>query len=415
MGEWIEIGLGEALELVRNGTSKTQLSVVTDYPVTRIETIADWKISYQKVGYVKKVDESYKLKVGDILFSNINSVKHIGKIAMYKGEKPLYHGMNLLLLRFKADLSKDFINYLLIFNKKWFENRASQAVNQASINQTSIKELPLRIPKSKKEQATIAKVLSTVDQAIDQTEKLIAKYERIKTGLMQDLLTKGIDEQGNIRSEETHEFKDSPLGRIPVEWDDLKMKNVSQINQGLQIAIKNRKRYEGQNRHVYITIQYLNNPVKNLEYIENPPNSVIVKRDDVIFTRTGNTGQIVTNVEGVFHNNFFKVDYDRNKVNKEYLVYYLNWEPIQTLIKDLAGTTTIPDLKHGDFYNIAITLPSISEQLKVVSVLNANLKLIRKEKRKKQNLTNLKTGLMQDLLTNKVSVEPLMQKEAAII
>ena len=36
---------------------------------------------------------------------------------------------------------------------------------------------------------------------------------------MQDLLTRGIDEHGNLRSEQTHEFKDSPLGRIPVEWD----------------------------------------------------------------------------------------------------------------------------------------------------------------------------------------------------
>ena len=48
---------------------------------------------------------------------------------------------------------------------------------------------------------------------------MIAKQQRIKTGLMQDLLTHGIDENGNLRSEETHEFKDSPLGRIPVAWD----------------------------------------------------------------------------------------------------------------------------------------------------------------------------------------------------
>jgi type I restriction enzyme S subunit len=61
-------------------------------------------------------------------------------------------------------------------------------------------------------------VLSTVDRAIEQTEALIAKQQRIKTGLMQDRLTRGIDEHGNLRSEVTHEFKDSPLGRIPVEW-----------------------------------------------------------------------------------------------------------------------------------------------------------------------------------------------------
>ena len=70
----------------------------------------------------------------------------------------------------------------------------------------------------KSEQTKIAEILSTVDRAIEQTEALIAKQQRIKTGLMQDLLTRGIDEHGNLRSEETHEFKDSPLGRIPVEW-----------------------------------------------------------------------------------------------------------------------------------------------------------------------------------------------------
>ena len=69
------------------------------------------------------------------------------------------------------------------------------------------------------EQHKIAEILSIVDQAIEQTEALIAKQQRIKTGLMQDLLTRGIDEHGNLRSEQTHQFKDSPLGRIPVEWD----------------------------------------------------------------------------------------------------------------------------------------------------------------------------------------------------
>ncbi len=65
----------------------------------------------------------------------------------------------------------------------------------------------------------IAAILTTIDQAIEKTEQLIVKYERIKTGLMHDLLTRGIDEKGNIRSEETHEFKESPLGKIPREWN----------------------------------------------------------------------------------------------------------------------------------------------------------------------------------------------------
>ena len=84
------------------------------------------------------------------------------------------------------------------------------------------------VPAKAAEQCKIAEVLSTVDRAIKRTETLIAKQLRIKTGLMQDLLTRGIDEHGNLRSEQTHEFKDSPLGRIPMEWDAMPLGSCGQ-------------------------------------------------------------------------------------------------------------------------------------------------------------------------------------------
>ena len=85
-----------------------------------------------------------------------------------------------------------------------------------------------------REQAKIGEVLSTVDRAIEQTEALIAKQRRIKTGLMEDLLTRGIDKHGNVRSERSHEFKDSPLGRIPVEWSAVKVGQLaSRVGSGV--------------------------------------------------------------------------------------------------------------------------------------------------------------------------------------
>jgi len=96
---------------------------------------------------------------------------------------------------------------------------ASQGSTFEAINSSELGRWPIEYPLDSGEQSKIAEVLSTVDRAIEQTAALIAKQQRIKTGLMQDLLTRGIDAHGNLRSEETHEFKDSPLGRIPVEWD----------------------------------------------------------------------------------------------------------------------------------------------------------------------------------------------------
>lgn len=82
------------------------------------------------------------------------------------------------------------------------------------------------------EQTQIATILSTLDRAIEQTEEIIAKQQRIKAGLMQDLLTKGIDDHGVIRSEATHQFKDSPLGRIPVEWEVAPLGEMAVVDRG---------------------------------------------------------------------------------------------------------------------------------------------------------------------------------------
>jgi type I restriction enzyme, S subunit len=90
----------------------------------------------------------------------------------------------------------------------------NEATGVPSLSRDLLYKIEVPTP-PKPEQTKIAEILSTVDRAIEQTEALIAKQQRIKTGLMQDLLTRGIDEDGNLRSEETHEFKDSPLGRIP--------------------------------------------------------------------------------------------------------------------------------------------------------------------------------------------------------
>ena len=115
-------------------------------------------------------------------------------------------------------VNQDYLYYWLEYIRNSVINLSSQTT-QSNLSATTVKPFIVQHPKGKKEQTKIAAILSTIDRAIEQTEAIIAKQQRIKTGLMQDLLTKGIDEDGNVRSEATHEFKDSPLGRIPVEWE----------------------------------------------------------------------------------------------------------------------------------------------------------------------------------------------------
>ena len=82
----------------------------------------------------------------------------------------------------------------------------NEATGVPSLSRDLLYKIEIPTP-PKPEQTKIAEILSTVDRAIEQTEALIAKQQRIKTGLMQDLLTRGIDEHGNLRSEQTHNSK----------------------------------------------------------------------------------------------------------------------------------------------------------------------------------------------------------------
>src|SRR5699024_1882890 len=161
------------------------------------------------------------------------------------------------------------------------------------------------------------------------------------------------------------------VGIIPSDWKVRKFKDVFKVNQGLQIPISKRLKAPSKDTYFYITNEFLKNKGNGGEeyYIQSPPKSVICNKDDILMTRTGNTGIVLTNVEGAFHNNFFKINFDRNLLNKDFVYYYLNSRYVQRLIRIYAGASTIPDLNHSDFYKIDFILMSFNEQQKIASML----------------------------------------------
>jgi len=149
------------------------------------------------------------------------------------------------------------------------------------------------------------------------------------------------------------------------------LKDLCTVNQGLQIPISKRFKENGPNRHFYITVQFLKDGHNDKYYIENPPKSSICNEDDVIVVRTGSTGQILTGVKGCFHNNFFKVNFNKEKLIGKYLYYCLTTKEKQKEIKQRAGVTVIPDLNHFMFLDMKIPYFSIEEQIGIVNFLDS--------------------------------------------
>ena len=135
---------------IRSGYSGTQLTGTQGLMVSRIETISKHCINLDKVGYVKPFDSSadFKLHIGDILFSNINSVQYIGNTAFVDREYDLYHGMNLLRL-IPRKIVEPFYVFLLLNTAKYkihFQSICNKAISQASINQTELGKIVIHIP-----------------------------------------------------------------------------------------------------------------------------------------------------------------------------------------------------------------------------------------------------------------------------
>ena len=234
-----------------------------------------------------------------------------------------------------------------------------QGVRQ-TISFTHIKDEKLVVPPPG-EQELISRYLDKKTEQIDYlVEKIQKKIELLKeqrTSLINQCVTKGLDP--NVEMEDSGvEW----IGEIPSHWETIKLGFVTSLQQGLQIPFEQRFFERIEDSHEYITTKSIHNPEDPRQYVKDPKKSVICCRDDILYGRTGNTGEVVTGVEGVFHNNFFKVSVTNNQLSKDYLVQVLNLKKFKEVILLLAGTTTIPDLNHSDFKSMKIPLPSLEEQ-----------------------------------------------------
>ena len=264
------------------------------------------------------------------------------------------------------------------------------------------------------EQTAIAAYLdrktAQIDELIAGKKRLLELYEEEKTAIINNVVTGKIVWNGNDWTEPA-EVKDSGiewLGEIPEHWEVKRLKNICKVRQGLQIPIEKRFLKKEEDTLEYITIRSINNPEDSKQYISNPPPNVICTKDDILMARTGATGEPIINVEGVFHNNFFLVDFNRDLVEKMFLFYYLKSSKIKEYLLLVAGTTTIPDLNHGAFYSAPFFKFDKKEQTAIVNYIETETARINTKAEKTKKLIELleeyKQALISEVVTGKVKV-----------
>jgi len=181
----MQTDFGSLFQFIRNGMNVKQDKSGDGLPITRIETISDATVDANRVGYAGLGEQDCKdwlLQQGDILFSHINSVEHIGKCAVYEGmPHQLVHGMNLLCLRCDQDnLLPQFAKYLIRgpeFRSR-LSNYINKAVNQASVSIGNLKTIPVSVPPLP-EQRRIAAILDKADALRAKRREALAQLDEL--------------------------------------------------------------------------------------------------------------------------------------------------------------------------------------------------------------------------------------------
>jgi type I restriction enzyme S subunit len=330
--------------------------------------------------------------------------------------------LSALLPPFRCN-SKYLLHHFDFIRDQWL--RDSGQTTQANINGRAVKSHSVPLPPAD-EQLVIARILDTLDTQIRRTEELIAKLEQIKQGLLTDLLTRGIDQNGQLRpppDQAPHLYKDSPLGRIPREWESSALREKAQpgvphLRTG-PFGSTLKGEHWVQEGHPVITIGSLREGEfdrAELLYVgANDAQRLVdyqLNVGDVVFSRVADVGRSVAVKEAekgwIMSSNLMRISLDSREVDPSFLQLQLGSATAKAQVR-VAVNAGGRDVANSAIMNQLVFLwPGLGEQQEICARMRTANGLAKKHLRELHGLRRLKDGLVDDLLTGRVRVRPLL-------
>jgi len=327
------------------------------------------------------------------------------------------------LIKLKVGKDNDPYFITATINSPYFRNEAerlSTGTTRTRISLSTLKTIPIKRPKLNI-QRKIAKILTTVDNLIEKTETLIAKYQSIKQGMMHDLFTRGVDANGQLRppvDEAPELYKESELGWIPREWDIQSIDSLSDrvgsgvtptggsevyVNDGIIFIRSQNVTFEGLNLEDIAHIDLKTH--KTMSASELFPFDILL---NITGASIGRCCYLPDNL-GLVNSNQHVCCIRLKKSNEsdsKFLSYLLSSPFGQTQISKFNAGGNREGLNYQQLRSFKIQWPQ-NEERTIISKQTFSLnKSIWKEKEHLKKLSLIKCALMQDLLTGKVRVKP---------
>ena len=289
---------------------------------------------------------------------------------------------------------------------------------RAKLNQWELRQVKIASP-SLPEQHKIARILSTVDKQIEKTEELIAKYQSIKQGMMHDLFTRGVDQNGRLRPPQLEApdlYKQSPLGWLPKEWESHTINDLAtRVGSGITPT---------GGSEVYLTegvifirsqnVKFSGLDLTDVAYIDEVTHHLMAGSEvfpyDVLINITGaSIGRCCCMPDGLGKTNSNQHVCcirlaDSCEEDAKYLATILSSPIGQNQVFCLNAGGNREGLNYQQIRSFIVPWSKKQERIQVSALLSTIQKSLESEYLLLEKLKEKKTGLMQDLLTGAVRV-----------
>jgi type I restriction enzyme S subunit len=381
-------------------TGITPSTVVEEYWNGNYPFVTPTDITGKK--YVEKTERKVStkgLEKGRIIPKDsvlVTCIASIGKIALAFEGCLTNQQINAIIC--KNEVNPHYVYYAIGFRASILESWAGKTTSPI-IKKSLFEKFPIPMPTNPSEQRAIVGVLGVVDCAIELADRIIAQTERLKRGLMQQLLTRGI---GHTETKQNKE-----LGRrIPAEWQVVR---VGQVCRAIVPGRNKPKRFDGDIPWITLPdIQgiLISESKKGLSISKEEAKEIgnkIVPAQSVVMNCIGEFGTVGITTRDVVLNQQLHAFVCPENIDPYFLALSLISQV--KYMQSIATKTVVPYMNKGKCNSVPIALPSLSEQKKIASIISAVNEKIELERKEKAILGKIKAGLMDLLLTGKVRIK----------
>ncbi len=421
--DWERCKLSQICRSITDGSHFSPIPQSHGHPIANVKDFRDGYIDIESC--TKITDSAFSIlqaghctiSPGDVLFSKDGTV---GKVVVYRQDAVIAALSSICIIQPGRNIDSSYLGQALSsqdITRQIANSMSGSALRRLVLR--DIKALEIHLP-SHPEQRRIAEILDTVDEAIRRTEQVIEKLQQMKHGLLHDLLTRGIDDNGELRpppEEAPHLYKDSPLGLIPRPWETSPLSTRFEVKGGKRLPFGHQYSETPTGYRYLRVLDFFDKPIY-FTALENLCQKTFwalqryeIVEPDIYISIAGSIGYA-----GVFRPPSMTLDRTiltenaarmkaKSDANPEFVVFQMNHDRVQRQIEVEKGTGGgVPKLALFRIESLLLAWPSVCEQMRIADRVTRLEKHVVSEIESLNKLRTLKKGLMDDLLSGKVRV-----------